>query len=398
MSCCCVWFESGDYKTEDDREMGQSMWSNKDKPEKDTQRKEELEDAGGDAHAKSAMNYGISVKDVDSSPDVLKEGEGKEEEGEKVGVETACLAIQHNGMKVNLESKECDSGLQIKPSPSALSNIGPSLDTPTSYSDSRESPSPPPADRPMPPHLIAQVSKHSPTHLSVSGGGAALGSGSDQQLVSSMEPQTDNSDSHQWWSDGAPSPTSPGEDGGHAHKPDALSDKATAEEKEEEGGSHAQDVEPPQGCDSGEGRTAEPTGPAQVKEDAGWLRSPPHATAVHTCSLEAAAVVSGLAQSPSTLSPSHTRHGACSGPEPTPTNGSDVHSEPQTGAAPDTGSLGVGMGEGLDSHKQQQGEAASRGRWPGTAQRGTSCSLHDTACSVCSSASYCGQWGVKEQS
>ena len=318
MSCCYLCFGSGDYKTEDDREMGQLMGSNKDKPEKDTQRKKELEGAGGDVRLTSALEFKTSVKGADSSQDVFKEEEGEEEgedeeeeeeeeeERENWGVDTTRLAIQHNDIEVNFESKECDSGLQIELSPSALSNIGPHVDTPTPYSDSRKSSSPPPVVCSRPPHLIPQIGKHSPTRLSASGGGAASGSGRDQLLVSSMKSQTGNNDSHQWQSGVAQSPTSPGEDGGHAYGPDALSDKTTAEkEAEEEGGSHSKDVKPPQGCDSGEGRTAEPTGPAQVKEDAGWLRSPPHATAVHTCSLEAAAVVSGLAQPPSALSPSH---------------------------------------------------------------------------------------------
>ena len=195
MSCCCLCFESGYYKTEDDREMGQYMGSNKDEPEKDTQRKKELEGAGGDIHFTSALEFETSLKSADSSPDVFKEEEWEEEEeeeeGEKWEVDMTRLATQYNGMKVNLVSKECDSGLQIKPSPSALSNTGPRVDTPTPCSDSRESPSPPPVCS-MPPHLIPQISKHSPTCVSASRGGAASGSGIDRQLVSSMEPQTGN--------------------------------------------------------------------------------------------------------------------------------------------------------------------------------------------------------------
>ena len=61
-----------------------------------------------------------------------------------------------------------------------------------------------------------------------------------------------------------------------------------------------------------------------------------------------------------------------------------------TDTAPDTASPGVELEEGLDSNKQQQGEAGNQGRWPGTAQRGIRLlsARHCMKC-VCSSELYC---------
>ena len=170
----------------------------------------------------------------------------------------------------------------IPPTPSVVQSC---TDAPTAgCSDDRDSPSPPPMPPAVPHHVTSQVSEHSPTHSSVSRGGAASGSGSDQQLVSPLKPQTDSSDRHQWQSDGTIPPASPGEDGSHAHTPDGLSNRATADEKEEEdgGGSHLKDKAPPQGCDTVNGRIEEPTGLLHEREATGRLRSSPHDTTMHS--------------------------------------------------------------------------------------------------------------------
>ena len=113
---------------------------------------------------------------------------------------------------------------------------------------------------------------------------AASDSGSDQQLVSPLKPRTDSSDRRQWQSDGTPPPASPGEDGSHAHPPDGLSNRATADEKEEEdgGGSHLKDKAPPQGCGTVEGRAEEPTQLLHERVATGRLRSSPHVTTIHS--------------------------------------------------------------------------------------------------------------------
>ena len=164
--------------------------------------------------------------------------------------------------------------------PPTASVVESCADAPTAGWDSPSLPPTPPA---VPHHVTSQVSEHSPTLSSVSGGGAASGSGSDQQLVSPMKPRADSSDRHQWQSDGTIPPGSPGEDGSHAHSPDGLSNRATAEEEEEDGkGSHLKDKAPPQGCDTVEGRTEEPTGLVHEKEATGRLRSLPHVTTMHS--------------------------------------------------------------------------------------------------------------------
>ena len=108
-----------------------------------------------------------------------------------------------------------------------------------------------------------------------------------------MKAQVDSSDRHQWQSDGTPPPASPGEDGSHAQTPDGLSNRATADEKEEEGeeedggGSHLKDKAPSQGCGTVEGRTEEPTGLLHEREATGRLRSSPHVTTMHSLSVVA---------------------------------------------------------------------------------------------------------------
>ena len=166
----------------------------------------------------------------------------------------------------------------IPPTPSVVQSC---TDAPTAGWDSPSLPPMPPA---VPHHVTSQVSEHSPTHSSVSGGGTASGSGSDQQLVSPPKPCADSSDRHHWQSDGTPPPANPGEDGSHAHTPDGLSNRATADEKEEEdgGGSHFKDKAPPQGCGTVEERAEEPTGLLHEREATGRLRSSPHVTTMHS--------------------------------------------------------------------------------------------------------------------
>ena len=118
----------------------------------------------------------------------------------------------------------------IPPTPSVVES---SVDASTAGCSGNKSPSPVPLV--VPPHVTSQVSEHSPTHSSVSGGGTASGSGSDQQLVSPLKHPADSSDRHQWQSDGTTPPTSPGEDTSHAHTSNGLSNRASAEEREATG-------------------------------------------------------------------------------------------------------------------------------------------------------------------
>ena len=244
------------------------------------------DDLGSHVEVKSAMDVRTTVKQTDSSQDV------HEEEMEEVF--TPHLATLHGGREPNTESKEGDNVLQVESTSTAPSNVGPCIEKPTASSGGRKSPSPQPEAPPMPLHITPQVSKHPPTHPSVSVGGSASGSGSGQQLVIPIKPQADGSDRHQQQSDGAPSPTSPsspGKDGSNTHTPDGLGNRATAEEEETTGGSHLKDKAPAPDHDSREGRTEEPTGSAQdEREHAGWLRSSLHATAVYVYSPVPAAV------------------------------------------------------------------------------------------------------------
>ena len=225
----------------------------------------------------------VSVMDVEMS--VMREDflqDVREEEREKLRVGTPHSATQHTLTESNSESKETDNGLPIKLIPPTPSNVESCADAPTAGCSGNKSPSPVPLV--VPPHVTSQVSEHSRTHSSVSRGGAASGSGSDQQLVSPLKPQGDSSDRHQWQSDGTPPLSNPGEDGSHTHPPDGLSNRATADEKEEEdgGGSHLKDKAPPQGCGTVEGRAEEPTQLLHEREATGRLRSSPHVTTIHS--------------------------------------------------------------------------------------------------------------------
>ena len=102
--------------------------------------------------------------------------------------------------------------------------------------------------------------------------------------MSPLKPWIDSSDRHQRQSDGTIPPASPGEDGSRAQTPDGLSNRATADEKEEEdgGSSHLKDKAPPQGCCTVEGKTEEPTGLLHEREATGRLRSSPHVTTMHS--------------------------------------------------------------------------------------------------------------------
>ena len=278
---CC--FKSRDNQVELDG-MGQTLCS-KGPPldEQNTQCKGESESTGHQ-NVQYAMNVGTSVKCEDSSQDE------REEEGKKLKGGTAHSATQHTPTESNLEAKEPDNGLPIKLTPSTPSVVESCADAPTAgCSGNRDSPSPPPAPLAVPIHVMSQVSDHSLTRSSVSGGGAASGSGSDQQLVSQLKHQADSSDRHQWQSDGTPPPASPGEDGSRAQTSDDLSNRATADEKEEEdgGGSHLKDKAPPQGCCTVEGRAEEPTGLLHEREATGRLRSSPHVTTMHSVSVVA---------------------------------------------------------------------------------------------------------------
>ena len=214
-------------------------------------------DLGSHVEVKSALDVGTTVKHTDSSQDV------HEEEMEEV--DAPHLATLHGGMEPNTESEE-----QIETTSTALSNVGLCIEKPTASGGSRESPSPQAEPPPMPLHITPQVSKHPPTHPSVSVGGSTSGSGSGQQLVIPIKPQADGSDRHQQQSDGAPSPTSPsspGKDGSNTHTPDGLGNRATAEEEETTGGSHLKYKAPAPDHDSRVRRTEEPIDSAWDERD-----------------------------------------------------------------------------------------------------------------------------------
>ena len=271
MICCCCFCRSKEDKPElDDMELFYG---------RRRQREGKRSEGTGDHNVQpvSAMDVEMSVMREDFSQDAREE-----KEREKLRVGMPHLATQHTPTESNSESKEPDNGLQIKLIPPTPSVVESCTDAPTAGCSGNKSPSPVPLV--VPPHVTSQVSEHSLTRLSVSGSGATSGSGSDQQLVSPPKPRADSSDRHQWQSDGTPPPASSGEDGSHAHTPDGLSNRATADEKEEEdgGGSHLKDKAAPQGCSTVEGRAEEPTGLLHEREATGRLRSSPHDTTMHS--------------------------------------------------------------------------------------------------------------------
>ena len=268
-------------KSRDDKPELDGMGQSNKGPPMDEQYKEESEGTG-DHNVQSALDVGTSVRCADSSQD---EREEELEEGEKLRVGTPHSATQHTPTESNSESKEPDNDLRRKLISSTSSLVESCADAPTAgCSDNRDSPSPPPTSPAVTHHVISQVSEHCPTRSFVSGGEAASGSGSDQQLVSPLKHLADSSDSHQWQCDGTPPPASPGDDGSHAHSPDGLSNRATANEKEEEdgGGSHLKDKAPPEGCCTVEGRAEEPTGLLHERKATGRLRSSPHVTTMQS--------------------------------------------------------------------------------------------------------------------
>ena len=271
MICCCCFFRSREEKPELD-DMGLFCGKRR-------QREGKGSEGTGDHNVQpvSAMDVEMSVMREDFSQDAREQ-----KERDKLRVGTPQLATQLTPTESNSESKEPDNGLQIELIPLTPSVVESCADAPTAGCRGNKSPSP--VSLVVPPHVTSQVSEHSHTYSSVSGGRAASGSGSDQQLVSPLKPRADSSDRHQWQSDGTPPPANPGDDGSHAHTPDGLNNRATAEEEEEEdgGGSHLKDKAPPQGCGTVNGRIEDPTGLFHEREATGRLRSSPHVTTMHS--------------------------------------------------------------------------------------------------------------------